>query len=91
MISSKVHRSLYQGSIKRFIESKKIDTFLACEELNINLKSEMAYSHLFDALEDKFTGQEINDFLFHELNYGKMKNIYINLVHEVSHLQRGSF
>lgn len=87
IISPKVHKCLYQTAIKEFLESKEIDVNEEAERYNIDLKDDVCYSHLLDALIDnKVSVDEVMPFLLDELNYGRMKNIYISIIDDVSHI-----
>ncbi len=50
LISPKVHRALYQYSIKRFLEDQIDDIQVKIDEYGINMSEDLSYSHLLDRL-----------------------------------------
>lgn len=78
MIHPKIHRCLHQNAIKKLLDDKKINISDEAEKHCIDLETDLPYSKLLDAIAEKyFTVEEINNFLLDELNYGRIKNIYI--------------
>ena len=87
-ISPKVHRFLYNYSIKRFLESNIEDLPEYISELEIDLGEDMGYSKLLDALINagKLTQNQVDRFLLNELNYGRSRNVFVSFIQYTSHL-----
>lgn len=92
IINPKVHRALYNFSIKRFIEEKVEDISQYIVDSNIDVNNELGYSKLLDYLinERVIGNQEIDDFLINELNYGRSRNVFVSFIQETSHLKNNN-
>lgn len=88
-ISPNVHRALYNYSIKRFLEANVDGLSDFISKYEIDIKKDMAYSHLLDALvsNGNINNREVDQFLLNELNYGRARNVYLSFIQEVSHLE----
>lgn len=88
MIDPKVQRSMYQLSIKRFLESniQNYGDFLSSS--NTNILSDLAYSKLLDKAIDQglITREMVHKFLIDEMNYGLQRNIYFYFLKDTSAL-----
>ncbi|KMN53720.1 hypothetical protein, partial [Bacillus sp. LK7] len=83
-ISPKVHRSLYNYAVKNFLADN-------VEEFNYVHNSdddELVYSHLLDGYIEDGTLEDIKveKFLIEQINYGRMRNMYVSFLSDVSHL-----
>lgn len=83
-ISPKVHRSLYNYAVKKFLADN-------VEEFNYVHNSdddELVYSHLLDGYIEDGTLEDIKveKFLIEQINYGRMRNMYVSFLSDVSHL-----
>ncbi|AQX56626.1 hypothetical protein [Priestia flexa] len=89
LISPKVHRSLYQYSIKRFLEDTIEDLPSKIEKYEVNMNDELNYSRLLDKLIVKgdIDNKRVDEFLLNDLNYGRMKNVYISFIYDVTGLK----
>lgn len=91
LISPQVHRALYIYSIKRFLKKKKINAKQKAQEYRIDLFDDYGYNHLLDRLIEKqeIDQASIDDFLHDELNYGRMKNVYVTLISNKKFTEEG--
>ncbi|MFB7160455.1 hypothetical protein, partial [Lysinibacillus sp. NPDC056232] len=89
MIDPKVHRSLYQNAIKRFLETTISDYHEYQQNAKIGIAADYYYSKLLDkAIDDnKIPLVQVNDFLINELNYGLQRNLFIYLLQDTTHLE----
>lgn len=86
-INPRVHRALYPYSIKRFLESKCGDLMPFIERYEIE-HDDMMYSHLLDKMiiNNDIEDASVDDFLIAELNYGRLRNVYVSFIRNVDHL-----
>lgn len=89
MIHPQVHRTLNQTAIKNYLKDKGFNINLISQEINIDLKSDLGYSHLLDHLLDikEIKKSDLDSFLIEQLNYGRMKNVYIKFIERVDLLK----
>lgn len=88
-ISPKIHRYIYQYSIRNFLRDTKIENIdELIGEYKLDKNNPLFYSQLLDALiyHGKTEDSKVNEFLINELNYGRAKNVYISFLNDVSHL-----
>ncbi len=89
IISPKVHRALYPYAIKRFLEDKVPGLDEKVKKHKIDMSDEFKYSRILDTLINKneINSDLVDDFLINEINYGRMRNVYVSLISDVTHLQ----
>ncbi|AUJ26535.1 hypothetical protein [Virgibacillus dokdonensis] len=87
-ISPKLHRYLYDYSIKRFLE-ENFNIEESIKEHNIDRSNKMIYNRLLDSIiyNNQIEEYKINDFLIKELNYGRARNVYVSFLSNISHLK----
>lgn len=88
-VSPQVHRTIYQYSLYKFLKTNisNYDEFI--KEANINISNEYYYNKLLDKAIDNslISSTQVEQFLINELNYGMLKNLYIYVLQDTTHLE----
>lgn len=89
LIDPRVHKSLYQNAIKRFLKDSISDYQEFQQNAQIGVLSDYYYSKLLDKAiyENKIPLVQVNNFLINELNYGLQRNLFIYLLQDTTHLE----
>lgn len=74
--------------MKRFLEENLSNLNELAAEQKINLEDPLAYSNLLNnaITNNKITESKVDEFLIEELNYGRIKNVFVSFIQEVVHL-----
>ena len=88
-ISPQVQRGLYPFAVQKFLQKQLSDFKQFEEQENINRSVDLYYSRLLDRAIEKnlITKGQAEKFLIDELNFGRLRNLYIYLLQDTSHLE----
>jgi hypothetical protein len=88
MISPQVHRNLDKAAIKEFFKKNRVKVNLFATQANIDLKDDYGFHRLLDHLytSGEISKDQLDDFLIDQLNYGKIKNVYISFFEDSGYL-----
>jgi hypothetical protein len=89
LIHPKVHRAIYPYAIKRFLEDNVDELESKITEYNIDISDEYKYSRILDSVvnNNDIDSSLVDNFLINEFNYGRMRNVYVSFISDVSHLK----
>ncbi|MEC2073197.1 hypothetical protein [Alkalihalophilus marmarensis] len=92
-IAPAVHRSIYNYSVKYFLEKQGKDHVKKAKDLKLQSNDELKYHKILDfyITKDEINRTEVNNFLFEQVNYGRMKNIFIYEIQNINFSKVSNF
>lgn len=82
MLTKEILKSLDKTRVKEFLQEKKIDFISTAKKYDLDITNKNFEFHLLNKLiyNSKLTPDDIDKFLINELNYGKMKNVFVRFI-----------